>query len=171
MEEEEETPCFPALKWYISWFTHSSITEFHLILRMFYAMLSTQSPLVGLYMIIAVLLTQKERVKEEVNEPGELVLFINTFQFDEDSVDKAIRKCAQIVEGEKKHRGKLERKRSRSRSRSKSRPRSPRNVKTVKKPRSPRLSLGSGAMWEGLKKATTKAIESVSPRAVINKGK
>jgi len=162
--EEEDTPCFPALKWYISWFTHSSITEFHLILRMFDAMLSSQSPLVGLYMIIAVLLTQKEKIKECVSEPGELVLFINTFQFDEDSVHKAIRKCTQIVEGERKHRGKLERKRSRSRSRS--RPRSPRNAKT---PRSPRLSLGSGAMWEGLKKATTKAIESVSPRVVINK--
>lgn len=34
---EEEV--FPALKWYISWFTHSSITDFALVLRMFDGML------------------------------------------------------------------------------------------------------------------------------------
>merc|ERR1719474_675494 len=191
---EEEV--LPALKWYISWFTHSSITDFSLVLRMFEAMLSSQTPLVGLYMIIAVLLTNKEEIKEKVKGSGELVLFINTFHFDADLVDKAIAKCAEIVDGERKYKQKKE-KRNRSRSRSRSVSGSPFSFRSGSgsgftfgsksgsgsgsgSDSGSESESGSGskssskpsALWMGLKKATSKAIETVSsPRAAMTRGK
>ena len=95
-----------ALKWYISWFTHSSITDFALILRMFDVMLSSQSPHVGVYMIVAVLLEHKSELMATVTGPGELVLFIHSLRFDAASVAAVTGKCAEIVKSEARRSGK-----------------------------------------------------------------
>lgn len=140
-------------------------------------------------MIIAVLLLNKGTIKENVTEPGELVLWINTFQFDGELVNKAIEKCTEIVEGERKYRLKLERKRSRSRSRTRIRSKSVSNSSETSSGsgsgsdtrgsyglslKSPTRSGGSsgGKLWKGLKKATSKAIETVSsPKSVLTRRK
>lgn len=91
-----------ALKWYISWFTHSSITDFDLILRMFDVMLSSQSSRVDVYMIVAVLLTHKRGLMAKVSGPGELVLFIHSLHFDAESVAAVTKRCGDIVKKEAK---------------------------------------------------------------------
>merc|ERR1712038_1158354 len=129
-------------------------------------MLSSETPLVGLYMIIAVLLVNKQVIMETVSEVGELVLFINSFKFDTDSVSKAIAKCNEIVYNERKRNIKEHKKNV------KKQPLLRRSVSargSVKTSGTFGNSLNNLNFWNGLKKVsslTTKAMESVSVQSV-----
>jgi len=86
------------VEWYISWFAHSSINDFALILRVYDYMISTQEQHIGLYMLIAVLLTNKQKLKQNVKEPSDLIHFTrNKMEFNSCSVQKLIKKCHGIM--------------------------------------------------------------------------
>ena len=91
-----------ALRWYISWFIHSNITEFAVILRVFDFMLSTQDPSVGLYMITAVLISCKSHIEHNVRNNEEFLTFVQSLKMDRDDVESVIVQCRRIMEQEKK---------------------------------------------------------------------
>eukprot|EP01084_Bolivina_argentea_P037876 70043_1 len=91
------------MEWYTSWFAHSSIQNFNLILRIYDFMIATQNQQIGLFMVITVLLCKKNELIQYVKDSGDLIYFVkNKLQFDAIFVDKMFIKCTEIIENENK---------------------------------------------------------------------
>merc|ERR1712154_60841 len=64
------------MEWYTSWFSHSSIKDFNLILRIFDFSISSQNEQIGIYLVVAALLINKKILMENVKDEGDLVDFV-----------------------------------------------------------------------------------------------
>eukprot|EP01083_Nonionella_stella_P067116 177286_1 len=92
-----------ALEWYISWFCHTSITDFYVILRIYDFMISTQNAQIGIFMVVAVLLCNKKKIMQNVCNLTDFMIYTkNEISFDEDSVACLISKCEGIMQNEMK---------------------------------------------------------------------
>ena len=92
-----------ALEWYISWFSHSSIRDFGLILRIYDFMISTQNQSIGLYMVIAVLLENKKNLMSNCENLTDFIFYTKeNIVFNKESVDILIKKCFEIMRNERK---------------------------------------------------------------------
>lgn len=102
LDNNEDDVSF-ALEWYISWFSHSSIKDFALILRIYDFMISTQNQQIGLYMVVAMMLINKEKMMNECESLTDFILFTkDEIKFDEDFVSELIKKCHVIMTNERK---------------------------------------------------------------------
>eukprot|EP01084_Bolivina_argentea_P268031 455150_1 len=92
-----------ALEWYISWFCHRSLTDFNQILKLFDFMISSQDKKVGVYMIVAVLLLNKEKLMKQAenNQDFNIVYYIKYEKKMEFKVDEMIHKCGEIMNSNK----------------------------------------------------------------------
>ena len=86
------------------------MTDFSLILRMFDFMISTQNQHVGLYMVAAVLLVHKKKLRQKVQNLTDFTLFTrNEIELeDENSIQTLMDKCYQIMQSESKERRRKE---------------------------------------------------------------
>ena len=92
-----------ALEWYISWFAHSSISDFDLILRIYDFMIASVHQQVGLYMVVAVLLCNQKEIRQNVDCLVEFIHFSkHGIVFDKESVECLIKKCNEIMVSERK---------------------------------------------------------------------
>eukprot|EP01083_Nonionella_stella_P000269 802_1 len=89
-----------ALKWYLSWFCHSAITDLDDVLRIYDFMISSQNKAIAIYMIVAVLLINKDRIMSQVKDYTELLLFMEHNMVY--NVKEMIVKCCDILEYEHK---------------------------------------------------------------------
>eukprot|EP01084_Bolivina_argentea_P162109 282140_1 len=87
------------IHWYLSWFVHGSMTNLNDILRVFDFMIATQNEKIGIYMIISVLLLNRNEMMKQINDECDLAYFIRHKVVY--NPNQMILKCRQLLSYEK----------------------------------------------------------------------